>query len=120
VLRPHQSVAELAAHEPPEAFAAGVFEGDELVAAGLIGPEGQPGDWRVRGLATLPAFRGGGAGSAVLNALLEHARAGGGAAVWANVRTPARPLYERAGFSVISDEFELPRIGPHVVMRRAL
>ncbi len=113
-------MADLALHEPPEAFAAGAFEGEELVAVGLIGPEGRPGEWRVRGMATLPAFRGRGAGSAVLNALLEHARAGGATAVWANVRTPARTLYERAGFIVISDEFELPQIGPHVVMRREL
>jgi ribosomal protein S18 acetylase RimI-like enzyme len=113
-------VAELAGHEPPDAFAIGAFDGDQLVAVGLVGPEGQPGEWRVRGMATLPAFRGQGVGSAVLTALVEHAREGGATAVWANVRTPARTLYERAGFEVISEEFELPQIGPHVVMRRAL
>jgi ribosomal protein S18 acetylase RimI-like enzyme len=120
VLRPHQTVDELAAHERPGAFAAGVFQGEELVAVGLIGAEGEPGEWRIRGMATDPAFRGRGAGSAILDALLDHARAQGATAVWANVRTPARTLYERAGFQVTSEEFELPQIGPHVVMRRPI
>lgn len=120
VLRPHETVAELASHEPPEAFAAGAFENGRLVAVGLIGPDGEPGEWRVRGMATLPEFRGRGAGGAVLAALLDHGRSQGATAVWANVRTPARMLYERAGFEVSSDEFELPRIGPHVVMRGSL
>jgi ribosomal protein S18 acetylase RimI-like enzyme len=70
----------------------------------------------VRGMATDAPARGGGAGTAVLEALLDHATAQGASRVWASVRTPARSLYERAGFRVISEEFELPDIGPHVLM----
>ncbi|HEY1523351.1 MAG TPA: GNAT family N-acetyltransferase [Solirubrobacteraceae bacterium] len=120
VLRPHQTVAELASHEPPDAFAVGAFDSDRLVAVGLVGPEGEPGEWRVRGMATLPEMRGRGAGGTILQALLAHAREHGATAVWANVRTPARTLYGRAGLEVVSDQFELPEIGPHVVMRRLL
>ena len=29
---------------------------------------------------------------------------------------PGRRLYERAGMRVVSEEFELPQIDPHVVM----
>ena len=54
--------------------------------------------------------------SAVLEALLSHAAAQEAERVWASVRTPARSLYERAAFEVVSEEFELPVIGPHVVM----
>src|SRR5436305_15206434 len=71
VLRPYMSVEELATHEPPGAVAFGAFDGDELVAVGLIGPEGERGDWRVRGMATRPAARGRGAGTAVLQALVQ-------------------------------------------------
>ena len=106
--------------EPPDAFAVGVFDEDELIAVGLIGPEGDPGTWRIRGMATAPQARSRGAGSAVLSALLDHARGRGARRVWANVRSPARSLYERAGLTVVSDEFELADIGPHVVMRREL
>jgi ribosomal protein S18 acetylase RimI-like enzyme len=120
VLRPHEAVAELASSEADDAFAVGAFDGDEMVAVGLIAPDGEPGGWRIRGMATAPAARGRGAGSAVLDALLRHAAAAGAERVWCNARTPARGFYERAGFRVVSEAFELPLIGPHVVMELSL
>ena len=106
--------------EPADAFAVGAFEDDELIAVGLIGPEGEPGAWRVRGMAARPEARGQGAGTGVLDALLKHARAHRAVRVWASVRIPARKLYERAGFRAISEEYEEPKIGPHVLMSRDL
>jgi ribosomal protein S18 acetylase RimI-like enzyme len=116
VLRPYMTVEELAEHEPNDATAFGAFRGRELVAVGLVGPEGEPGDWRVRGMATRPDARGRGAGTKVLHALVRHAMANGATRVWCNARTRARSLYERAGFEAISEEFETPRIGPHYWM----
>jgi GNAT superfamily N-acetyltransferase len=116
VLRPYMTVEELAAHEPTDAVAFGAFEGDELVAVGLVGPEGAPGDWRVRGMATKPQARGRGAGTRVLQALVDHATTHGATRLWCNARTPALTLYERAGFRATSEEFETPRIGPHYRM----
>ncbi len=117
VLRAHQSLATLADHEPAGAFAVGAFAGDELLSVGFVARDGEPeGSWRVRGMATKPECRGLGAGTAVLQALLSHARAGRAQRVWCNARIPALSLYQRAGFKAISDSFELPEIGPHVVM----
>jgi GNAT superfamily N-acetyltransferase len=67
-------------------------------------------------MATAPDARGTGAGGALLQALLEHARAGGGRRAWCTARTTARGFYERWGFTVESEEFVLPDIGPHVLM----
>jgi GNAT superfamily N-acetyltransferase len=116
VLRPHETLEELAGSEPADAFAVGAFDGGRLIAVGLVAPDGQPGGWRIRGMATSPLARGRGAGTAVLEALVGHAKTHGARRVWCNARTPARSLYERAGLRVSSDEFELPDIGPHVVM----
>ena len=117
VLRPYLTIDELAEHEPNDAVAFGAFQGHELVAVGLVGPEGERrGDWRVRGMATRPDARGHGAGTQVLQALVQHATANGATRVWCNARARARPLYERAGFETTSDEFETPRIGPHYRM----
>ena len=116
VLRPHQTVADLAGHEPAGAVAFGAFDGSELVAVGLVGPDGDPGDWRVRGMATAPQARGRGAGTAILQALVQYAIAHGARRVWCNARTPALSLYQRVGFVVASDEFEPPDIGPHYRM----
>lgn len=118
ILRPHQTLEDLAGHEPPDAFAVGAFLDDRLVAVGFVAPDGEPGAWRVRGMATVPEARGRGAGRAVLDALVTHARGRGATRLWCNARTPARSLYERAGFAVASDEFELPQIGPHFLMER--
>jgi ribosomal protein S18 acetylase RimI-like enzyme len=116
VLRPHQTLEQLAADEPADPFAVGAFRGGQLAAVGMISPGDDPGVWRVRGMATEPQYRGRGAGSAVLDALLQHAVARGATRVWCNARTPALGLYERAGFRPTSDEFELAGIGPHFRM----
>jgi ribosomal protein S18 acetylase RimI-like enzyme len=116
VLRPHQSVDAMSADEAPEAFAVGAFDGRDLISVGLVAPDGDPGSWRVRGMATAPAARRQGAGMAVLDALIRYATEQGAHRIWCNARTPARSLYERAGFRVTSEEFEVPDIGPHYVM----
>ena len=116
VLRPHEPVERMASSETADTVALGAFAGDQLVAVGMIAPDGEPGGWRIRGMATAPPARGRGAGSAVLGALIEHARSQGARRIWCNARTPARSLYERAGMRVVSEEFELPEIGPHLMM----
>jgi GNAT superfamily N-acetyltransferase len=117
VLRPHQSMADLERAEPEDAFAVGAFRAEELIAVGFIAPHDRAaGSWRVRGMATHLEARGQGAGSAVLQALLEHAQVQGAQLVWCNGRVPALSLYERAGFVAASEPFEVPQIGPHVVM----
>jgi ribosomal protein S18 acetylase RimI-like enzyme len=118
VLRPHESLEELASHEQPGAHAVGAFDGERLVGVGFVGPDGEPGEWRVRGMATLPETRGRGVGTAVLDALVAHAAAQGATRIWCNARVPALSLYARAGFEAQSGEFEIPQIGPHVVMAR--
>lgn len=118
ILRPHQSADELAEHEPPSAYAVAASAGEEPAAVGFVAPDGVPGSWRIRGMATRPEDRGRGAGAAVLDALVAHALEHGATRIWCNARTPARAFYERAGFKVVSQEFEVPEIGPHVVMER--
>jgi ribosomal protein S18 acetylase RimI-like enzyme len=132
VLRPHQALDDqvFAGDDAPDAghFAAFADGDDAPVGIASITPEPFPGaggprsgDWRVRGMATDPERgRGMGAGAALLDACLRHAREHGGRRAWCNARTPARGFYERAGFAAEGDEFELPRIGPHFLMWRPL
>jgi GNAT superfamily N-acetyltransferase len=79
-----------------------------------------PGDWRVRGMATREELRGRGIGSALLARCEEHARARGGTRLWCNARVGARSFYERAGMSVCGEQFEIPEIGPHLLMSKPL
>ena len=99
----------------------GAFDGDELVGVVSLAPEpreGREGGWRLRGMATIPEVRGRGFGTALLDACLEYAAVSGGGEVWCNARLVAVAFYQRAGFEIVSEEFDIAGIGPHVVMAR--
>jgi predicted GNAT family N-acyltransferase len=68
--------------------------------------------------ATSGEARGKGVGRALLAACLEHVATEGGGEVWCNARAEALGFYAAAGFEVVGEEFEIPGIGPHRVMRR--
>lgn len=127
ILRPGQFADELryAGDEAPDTLHAAVFDRGDPIAAASIMREPFPerrgaDDWRVRGMATTPHARGRGVGTALLQACVAHALAQQGEVVWCNARVPARGFYERGGFSPLGDVFEIPGIGPHVLMWRLL
>ncbi|HRX84490.1 MAG TPA: GNAT family N-acetyltransferase [Phycisphaerae bacterium] len=79
------------------------------------------GAWQLRGMATDPQHQGRGIGAALLAFLLDHChRRDGGTVVWCNARVGASGFYRRHGFEIVGDEFVIPEIGPHYVMRRRL
>jgi ribosomal protein S18 acetylase RimI-like enzyme len=127
LLRPGQAPEELVYEGDalPGALHLLARTGERAVGIASVSPEAAPGHpgtpgWRVRGMATLPEVRGAGVGEALLRACLEHAAARGGALAWCNARTPAAGFYARFGFEVEGEEFDLPGIGPHLLMTRAL
>lgn len=97
----------------------GAFDGDRLVGIASLYREARQGrgdGWRLRGMATAVDARGLGAGRALLGACVAHVAAHGGGELWCNARTPAVTFYAAAGLQVVSDEFEIAGVGPHVVM----
>jgi len=127
VLRPHQRPEDLVypGDETPDALHLGAFEGGRLVAIASITREPPPSSddpsaWRVRGMATLPGSRRRGIGGALLEACVEHARSHGATTVWCNGRVPATSFYERHGFEIVRGPFDVPDLGPHHELRRAL
>jgi GNAT superfamily N-acetyltransferase len=126
VLRPSQAPGEqmyALERDPATAHYAALAGDGSVLAVGSVMEEGHPrdpreGDWRVRGMATRPDLRGRGLGGLVLVALERHARERGARRLWCNARTGARAFYERAGWSIEGEEFEIPEIGPHFVMSK--
>jgi N-acetylglutamate synthase-like GNAT family acetyltransferase len=96
----------------------GVEADGEIVAVATLVPEGGPGAWRLRGMATAPDARGRGHGVALLDACVEEAAGLGARELWCNARTGAASFYARRGFQTVGGEFDVPGIGPHVRMRR--
>ena len=117
VLRPHQTPDEVRASGDGMPGVA-VYEDGALVACASVREEPMPGDpregdWRLRGMASEPEHRGRGYGAAALRAALAYAEERGARRVWCNARTPALGFYERHGFTVVGEEFDLPDAGPH-------
>lgn len=124
VLRPHQPLGEM------------VYPGDDLgstihlaayashgvspVPIGIVtmSVERFPvdpceGDYRLRGMAVDPGYRGRGVGMALLRAGLDAAREAGGQRVWCNARMSAIGFYERMGMIRIGPPFEIEGVGTH-------
>jgi GNAT superfamily N-acetyltransferase len=77
--------------------------------------------WQLRGMATDPAVRGSGVGRAMLDYVDQHIRSRSNVRqLWCNARVPAAGFYERAGWRVESEVFEVPTAGPHVRMSKHL
>jgi GNAT superfamily N-acetyltransferase len=74
--------------------------------------------YQLRGMATRADRRGTGVGAAVLRFGVGALR-GDTALLWCNARVAAVPFYERQGWTVVSDVFDIPTAGPHHVMTRA-
>jgi GNAT superfamily N-acetyltransferase len=127
LLRPHQQPGELRypGDDAPGSLHIGAFADDEIVGIASIVLESPPDEderraWRIRGMATAPHVRGLGYGAALLQRCVEHALDHGGTLVWCTARAGAVGFYRRFGFEVRGEGFELPAIGLHFLMGRAL
>jgi N-acetylglutamate synthase-like GNAT family acetyltransferase len=77
--------------------------------------------WQLRGMATHPAVRKTGVGRRLLEFLeRDLADAPDVRQLWCNARVPAVGFYERMGWDVVSEVFEIPTAGPHVRMTKRL
>jgi predicted GNAT family N-acyltransferase len=124
ILRPHQPLSACAFpyDTAPEALHIGGFLNGQLIGVGSIIPEPRknaalPISWRIRGMAVLEEARGTGVGGKILQRLIDHASDQQlPAEIWCNGRANVKGFYERFGFVQEGDLFELPEIGPHVLM----
>lgn len=99
-----------------------VHDGTVEGTVGLFRQRSPDGDseHRLRAMATSESIRGSGLGAMLVDALCDRVRAEGGSSVWADARTAASGFYTRLGFEIVSDEYVVEGIGPHVRMRRPL
>jgi ribosomal protein S18 acetylase RimI-like enzyme len=71
------------------------------------------GSWQLRGMATDPRVRGLGAGRALVAEGLTRLSARGATLVWCDARKAAVGFYERIGFTIVTEEYDLRPVGPH-------
>jgi predicted GNAT family N-acyltransferase len=122
VLRPDGGEITWAGDEDPATFHLAARTGDRVIGVVRFSPTRCPwrtdavSPWQLRGMATEPDVRGTGAGRALVVDGLTRVAARGGDLVWCDARVPAAGFYERMGFTVVTEPFEKPGIGPHVGM----
>jgi GNAT superfamily N-acetyltransferase len=121
VLRPHQAESELMypGDNDADSFHLGAVRGDELLAILSMyhqaTPDGTPG-WRIRGMASLPEIRGTGYGRKLVEVARDRAWGIERAPIWCNARESAFGFYEKLGFAIVGELFEIEGIGTHAVM----
>ena len=77
--------------------------------------------WQVRGMATRGDLVRRGIGHVLLSFAVAALRAEDGPRLlWCNARTTALGFWAREGWTVASDVFDIPGVGPHRVMQRML
>lgn len=126
VLRPRLSIAECEYPGDREntSFHLGFILQDELV--GIASFYLQPHElfpnkrsFQLRGMAIVPRHQSSGYGATLLNEGLKRCQAAHADLLWCNARVSALNFYSKLGFSVSSEEFDIPDVGPHHVMHYA-
>ena len=72
--------------------------------------------YQLRGMATDPLFAGKGFGKQLINFAVDYIKTTNADYIWCNARSSAIKFYEKLGFEIISDEFEISEVGPHYKM----
>ncbi len=101
----------------------GAFEEKEIIACltFLQRPWDHEPAWQLRGMATRPRWRGWGIGRELLIYAEETIRMRSDIIrLWCDARIPAVAFYEKQGWRVMSERFEIKGVGPHVKMSKLL
>jgi GNAT superfamily N-acetyltransferase len=105
-------------------FHLGFFANGEITSIGTFFWEDYPekgvGGVRLRGMATDPDHAGKGQGAALIKFAVNELLSQNASYIWCNARKIAVGFYEKLGFEIISDEFDIPGIGPHFNMIKPL
>ena len=76
--------------------------------------------YQLRGMAVLEPHQGRGVGAELLKAAESVVRDKNAELIWFNARIGAVNFYQKFGYEIVSDEFEISGVGPHVKMLKRL
>ena len=72
--------------------------------------------FQIRGMAVLKAHQKKGIGAKLVRFAEQYIQKQNGILIWFNARIIAVGFYEKLGYQIIGDSFEIPEIGTHYVM----
>ena len=102
-------------------FHVGVFKEGEVVSIGtFLVQKNEKFDkekqYRLRAMATSPKVRGEGFGQKVIDFAVKELQKRNEEVLWCDARKVALGFYEKMGFTIIGDYYDVPKIGPHKLM----
>jgi GNAT superfamily N-acetyltransferase len=108
-----------------QTFHLGAFIGGKLVSVSSFYFEKHQNidakfQYRLRGMATHPDYQKKGFSSSLLKTGFPIVKQNLCSIVWCNARSPVVGFYEKLGFKIIGNRFEIPEIGPHFLMVKDL
>lgn len=127
VLRPDHSLENVHfdGDEDDQTFHLGAFEKNKLVSISSFYFERHPdfdveNQYRLRGMATAPEFRGKGISSSLLETAFPIIKQNLCQLVWCNARMTALDFYKKVGFIEYGSVFDIKTIGPHIVVSKKI
>lgn len=107
----------------PTTFHLGAFYNDKLVGVVTILKKDKKSfdkknQFQLRGMAVLQEYQGQGIGAVLVKQSEDRVIEQKGSLIWLNARQVAVNFYERLGYKISSDKFEIPLIGVHYTMTK--
>jgi predicted GNAT family N-acyltransferase len=111
--------------ESDQTFHLGAFVDKKLVSVASFYYNPNPkfefaNQYQLRGMATLETYRQQGFSTELLKVAFPMIKQNFCDLVWCNARVQALDFYEKLGFNKASDVFDIPGVGPHVLMYKEL
>lgn len=104
----------------PGAFHLAFYVGAEIASIASFFPkqykDKKASGYQLRGMATDTQFAGKGYGKQLVAFAIKYIKESDAEYVWCNARTSAVKFYEKMGFELVSEEFEITGVGPHYEM----
>jgi len=102
-------------------FHVGVFKDGEVVSVGTFLIQNnkffdEESQYRLRAMATSPKVRGEGFGQQLIGFAINELQNRDVKMLWCDARKIALGFYQKNGFTVIGDYYDVPKIGPHKLM----
>lgn len=111
--------------EEDQTFHLGAFMDNKLVSVASFYFEKHPDlkepfQFRLRGMATLPDYQHKGLSTELLKMAFPIIKQNFCHLCWCNARVSATGFYQKVGFEKVGEEFDIPGIGPHLLMFKKL
>jgi predicted GNAT family N-acyltransferase len=127
MLRPDSPIerCKFAGDEEDQTFHLGAFMDNKLVSVASFYFEKHPDleepfQFRLRGMATLPDYQHKGLSTELLKMAFPIIKQNFCHLVWCNARVTAVEFYQKVGFEKVGEQFDIPGIGPHLLMFKSL